>query len=77
MTDLDIQNSECLSNIQLSKRLLEELKKEMAEFNGLMRRAFIIASNMEGTWTAIKVTHENYKMRKELMEEVENRSREG
>jgi hypothetical protein len=75
MTDVDIQNSECLSNTQLSKKLLGNLEKEMTEFNNLISQAFIVASNMEGTWTAIKVTHRNYKMRRELLEEL--RGKEG
>jgi hypothetical protein len=60
MTDPDIQNSECFSKIQISQQLLQCLKKEMTDLNNLLSQAFIIAYNLEGTWTAIRVTYENW-----------------
>ena len=48
-------------HIQKSQHLLKRLEEEMIFLNSLMSQALVVSSNMKGTWTAIKVTHENWK----------------
>jgi len=48
-------------NIATSQHLLKRLKEEMSLLSSLMSQANIIASNLEGTWTAVRVTYENWK----------------
>ena len=40
---------------------LKRLKEEMSLLSSLMSQANIIASNLEGTWTAVRVTYGNWK----------------
>lgn len=48
-------------DIQKSQHLLKRLEEEMIFLGNLMSQAQIVASNLKGTWTAISVTHENWK----------------
>lgn len=48
-------------NIATSKHLLKQLKEEMSLLGSLMSQADVIASNLQGTWTAVRVTYENWK----------------
>lgn len=68
MTDPDIQKFEGLSKAQTSQQLLKCLQKEMTDLNNLLSEALVIASNLEGTWTAIRVTHKNYETWKRELE---------
>ena len=52
MTDLDIYTSQ---------HLLKRLEEEMIFLKSLMSQAEIVTSNIKKTWTAISVTHENWK----------------
>jgi hypothetical protein len=54
-------------NIATSHHLLKRLKEEMnflssllSQANSLMSQAYTVASNLEGTWTSIKHTQENW-----------------
>ena len=48
-------------DIQKSQHLLKRLKEEMSFLSSLMSQAHIAASNLESTWTAVRVTYENWK----------------
>ena len=48
-------------DIQKSQQLLKRLEEEMIFLSSLMSQAQIVASNLKGTWTAIRVTQENWK----------------
>ena len=48
-------------DIQKSQHLLKRLKEEMSFLSSLMAQANITASNLEGAWTAVRVTYENWK----------------
>ena len=48
-------------DIQKSQHLLKRLEEEMIFLNSLMSQSLVVVSNIKGTWTAIKVTHENWK----------------
>ena len=48
-------------NIATSQHLLKRLKEAMSFLSSLMSQAHIVASNLEGTWTAVRVTYENWK----------------
>ena len=48
-------------DIQKSHHLLKHLEEEMIFLRNLMSQGEIVVSNMKGTWTAISVTHENWK----------------
>jgi len=48
-------------NIATSQHLLKRLKEEMSFLSSLMAQADVVASNLEGTWTAVRVTYENWK----------------
>ena len=50
------------SNIATSQHLLKRLKEEMSLLGSLMSQANIVSSNLQGTWTAVCVTYENWKM---------------
>ena len=52
MADHDIQNSH---------HLLKRLEEEMLFLRSLMSQAEVVSSNLRGTWTAISVTHSNWK----------------
>ena len=52
MADHDIQNSH---------RLLKRLEEEMIFLRSLMSQAEVVASNLQGTWTAVSVTYANWK----------------
>ena len=52
MADHDIQNSH---------HLLKRLEEEMVFLRSLMFQAEVVASNLQGTWTAISVTYKNWK----------------
>lgn len=56
MVDHDIQNSQ---------HLLKRLEEEMIFLRSLMSQAEVVASNLQGTWTAISVTYGNWKRRTE------------
>lgn len=47
-------------DIQKSIHLLKRLKEEMSFLNSLVSQADIVCSNLQGTWTAIRVTHGNW-----------------
>lgn len=47
-------------DIQKSKHLLKRLKEEMSFLSSLMSQADVVSSNLQGTWTAIRVTYENW-----------------
>ena len=47
-------------NIATSHHLLKRLKEEMTFLSSLMTQAKIVSSNLEGTWTAVRVTYENW-----------------
>jgi len=49
------------SNIATSQHLLKRLKEDMNLLSSLMSQADIVASNLQGTWTAVRVTYENWK----------------
>ena len=49
------------SNIATSQHLLKRLKEEMSLLSSLMSQADLIASNLERTWTSVRVTYENWK----------------
>jgi len=49
------------SNIATSKHLLKRLKEEMNLLRSLMSQVDIVSSNLQGTWTAVRVTYENWK----------------
>ena len=48
-------------DIQKSQHLLKRLKEEMSFLSSLLSQAHVAASNLEGTWTAVRVTYENWK----------------
>lgn len=48
-------------DIQKSQHLLKHLKEEMSFLSSLLSQAHTAASNLEGTWTAVRVTYENWK----------------
>jgi hypothetical protein len=52
-------------DIQNSQHLLKRLEEEMIFLNGLMNQAQVVAANLKTTWTAIRVTHENWKRKTE------------
>jgi hypothetical protein len=52
-------------DIQKSQHLLKRLEEEMIFLRSLMSQAEVVASNLQGTWTAVSVTHENWKRRTE------------
>lgn len=56
MVDHDIQNSQ---------HLLKRLEEEMIFLRSLMSQAEVVSSNLQGTWTAISVTYDNWKRRTE------------
>jgi hypothetical protein len=47
-------------NIATSQHLLKRLKEQMSFLRNLMSQANVVASNLEGTWTAVRVTYENW-----------------
>ena len=47
-------------DIQKSIHLLKRLKEEMSFLSSLVSQADIVCSNLQGTWTAIRVTHGNW-----------------
>ncbi len=47
-------------DIQNSQHLLKRLEEEMIFLRSLMSQAEVVASNLQGTWIAISVTHENW-----------------
>lgn len=47
-------------DIQKSKHLLKRLKEEMSFLSNLMAQADIVSSNLQGTWTAVRITYENF-----------------
>lgn len=47
-------------NIATSQHLLKRLKEEMRLLSSLMSQADVVASNLQGTWTAVRVTYENW-----------------
>jgi hypothetical protein len=47
-------------DIQKSQHLLKSLKEQMSFLNSLLSQAEILCSNLQGTWTAIRVTHGNW-----------------
>ena len=49
------------SNIATSQLLLKRLKEEMRLLGSLMSQANVISSNLQVTWTAVRVTYENWK----------------
>ena len=52
MAEYDIQNSH---------HLLKRLEEDMLFLRSLMSQAEVVSSNLRGTWTAISVTHSNWK----------------
>ena len=48
-------------DIQNSQHLLKRLEEEMVFLRSLMFQAEVVASNLQGTWTAISVTYKNWK----------------
>ncbi len=48
-------------DIQKSQHLLKRLEEEMNFLSSLMSQAQVVASNLDMTWTAIRVTHKNWK----------------
>jgi hypothetical protein len=48
-------------NITTSQHLLKRLEEEMNFLSSLMAQAIMVASNLEGTWTSIRITYKNWK----------------
>jgi len=48
-------------HIQKSQHLLKRLEEEMTFLRSLMFQAEIVSANIKQTWTAISVTHDNWK----------------
>ena len=48
-------------DIQKSQHLLKRLEEEMIFLRNLMSQAEVVASNLQGTWTAVSVTYGNWK----------------
>ncbi|MBL8675976.1 MAG: hypothetical protein JNJ47_00900 [Alphaproteobacteria bacterium] len=48
-------------DIQNSQHLLKRLEEEMTFLRSLMSQAEVVASNLQGTWTAVSVTYDNWK----------------
>jgi hypothetical protein len=48
-------------DIQNSQHLLKRLKEDMDSLNNVLSQAQIVASNLDGTWTAVHVTYKNWK----------------
>ena len=51
--------------IQISQKLLKDLDDGVTHLRELMRQVEVVSHNLEGTWIAISVTHENWKRRVE------------
>jgi len=49
-------------NITTSKSLLKELEEQMRSLNNLVSEMDMVIHNLKGTWTAISMTHRNFKI---------------